>query len=122
MKLFNKKRLIRKIHIQYVYPWFKTIDGEYHTGETYAMDKNSLNCSCGEYCMINVQSMGYLEGKDGIQYPLTNIISIDWKIDKEADYNIEETFRNANEIYIPQIYYSNREIEAMENCKDKNTK
>lgn len=114
MSLFKKSISYRTIHIQYIYPYFKTVDGEYHTGYTHAMDKFSLNCECGEYRMINVTSDKYLKDSENVQYPLANIISVDWKISKEKEYKIEDRSTNPREFNIPKIYYSNKDIELLD--------
>ena len=114
MSLFKKSKSYKTICIQYIYPYFKTVDGEFHTGHTYIMDKAALNCECGEYHMHNVTSKGYLKDSNNIQYPLANIISIDWKMSKEKEYKIEEISTNPREFYISKIYYSNKDIELLE--------
>jgi hypothetical protein len=69
------------VTIQKFKPFFTTVDKEIHEGHTYGWAiKERISCSIPEYIMIDINSRGYMKDSNDIMYPLTNIISIDWKL------------------------------------------
>lgn len=102
MGLFNKVKDVCKppvMTLQKYRPTFTTVDGEEHLGCIYKWAKASgLLCSVPEYIMHSVKSNGYLDGKDKVMYPLTNIISIKWNmIDEKKVY---EDYSNRYRIFL----------------------
>jgi hypothetical protein len=86
-KLFKKDIItLRKYK-----PNFTTTDGNKHEGTVsrWAI-KERLKCSIPQYLMINITSDGYIEDKEKIMYPLTNIISIEWEVVEEI--KVEDRF------------------------------
>lgn len=80
------KKILKKdnVTVKKYKPLFVTVDNIKHEGFEYnwaIVDR--LRCSVPEYIMIDIKSDGYIEDKNGIMYPLSNIISIEWKVLKE---------------------------------------
>lgn len=63
-----------------MYPVFKTVDGNVHTGHVSRWLKvSSINCSTGKFLMYDISSAGYVLDTDDIMYPLENVVSLEWK-------------------------------------------
>lgn len=80
MSIFKKKE--KEISILKKYqPTFKTIDGKEHVGKEYNWANSSnLSCSVGEYLMIDINNSGYIKDCNSVMYPLSNVLSIEWKL------------------------------------------
>ena len=39
-----------------------------------------LKCSVPEYIMLDITSAGYIRDENEIMYPLSNVVSIEWKL------------------------------------------
>ena len=101
-KIFEKE----KITIQKFKPFFVTIDGIEHEGLNYNWGiANRLRCTIPEYIMIDIKSDGYIEDKNEIMYPLTNIVSIEWKLLEEKI--VENNFDRF------QIFVTTKELESI---------
>ena len=80
IKTFEKK----KVTIQKFKPFFVTIDGAQHEGLNYGWGiADRLLCPIPEFIMIDIESDGYIKDKDKVMYPLSNIVSIEWKLLEE---------------------------------------
>ncbi|MDF2885574.1 MAG: hypothetical protein K0R54_6150 [Clostridiaceae bacterium] len=104
MQLFKKKEKEYSVLKKYQ-PVFKTVDGEIHNGQTYKWaNASNLLCSVGEYLMININRSGYIEDNNSIMFPLTNVLSIEWKLldRKTAEGDVSKysmkTFFNDDEL------------------------
>ena len=81
------KKLFKKdiVTLRKYKPVFVTTDGVKHEGQTYNWAiVERLRCSIPKYIMIDVNSDGYIEDKEKVMYPLTNVISIEWELIKEV--------------------------------------
>lgn len=80
--MFNKFKNVfekEKVTVQKFKPLFTTVDGVEHEGETCRWCiSDRLRCEVPEYIMNFIKSDGYIKGKDGVMYILSNIISIRW--------------------------------------------
>lgn len=100
-KIFKKD----KITIQKYKPFFITIDNIKHEGLEYNWGiVDRLRCSVPEYIMIDIKSDGYIEDENKIMYPLSNIISIEWKLIEEKI--VEDNFGDY------QIFVKTKELES----------
>lgn len=98
-KIFEKK----KVTIQKFKPFFTTIDGIEHEGCNYKWGiSDRVTCTIPEYIMIVIKLYGYIEDKNGIIYPLTNVVSIEWKLLEEKI--VEDNFNN-------QVFVETKELE-----------
>lgn len=80
-KRLKEEILEPNVTIQKFKPFFTTVNNEIHEGHTYNWAiKERILCSVPEYAMIDINSRGYMKDMDGVMYPLTNIVSIDWKL------------------------------------------
>lgn len=80
-KLFKKDEIV----VRKYKPIFTTIDNVKHEGPEYNwIIVNRLRCQATDYIMIDIKSDGYIKDNNGIMYILSNVISIDWQVAKEA--------------------------------------
>lgn len=87
------KKIFKKdiITLRKYKPVFTTTDGIKHEGQTYNWAiVERLRCSIPKYIMIDIKSDGYIEDKEKVMYPLTNIVSIEWEVVREV--KLEDTF------------------------------
>lgn len=80
------KKILKKdnVTVKKYKPLFITVDNVKHEGlECNWAIEDRLICSIPEYIMLNIKSDGYIEDENRIMYPLSNIISIEWKLLKE---------------------------------------
>ena len=104
--MFKNKKLFEKekITVQKFKPFFVTVDGIEHEGLNYKWGiTNRLLCTIPEYIMIDIEENGYIKDKNEIMYPLTNIVSIEWKLLEEKI--IEDNFSKY------QIFVTTKELE-----------
>ena len=100
-QLFKKD----KVTLQKYKANFTTVDGIKHSGLTYAWAvKDRLRCGVPEYIMIDIKSEGYIEDENEVMYMLQNVISIEWKLEKEIV--VDDNFNNY------QVYVSSKEVES----------
>ena len=92
-KKFFKKDIVT---LKRYKPVFTTVDGKRHEGRTYnwAIEER-VRCTIPQYIMIDIKSDGYIEDKEKIMYPLTNVLSIEWAVvgevqleDKFSEYSV----------------------------------
>ena len=106
MGLFKKEFSKNMVTLQKFKPVFTTVDGHKHIGFEYHYGiVERLRCSVPEYIMIDIKNDGYLEDNDGVMYPLTNIVSIDWQLvdekkveDKFGEYQTCVTTKDVEQI------------------------
>lgn len=109
----QKSSKVKTALLQKYQPIFITVDGESHVGCEYKWANDSgLLCSVPKYIMIYIEQDGYMEDKDGIFYPLQNIVSIKWKLLEQK--NVADIFSNTY-----QIFFSDEEVEAMTAVEDE---
>ena len=99
MGLFKKKLFEKKmVTLQKFRTVFTTVDGNVHLGVVYNyVIAERLACSVPEWIMIDIRSDGYIMDHRYVMYPLTNIVSIDWKLEYEKV--VEDKF-GAHKIYV----------------------
>ena len=96
-KIFKKEIVTLKKYK----PIFTTTDGKVHEGHEYKWAiEERLRCSIPEYLMIDIKSDGYIKDVNDIMYMLTNVISIEWKLLKDA--MTEDTF-NSHTIFVNDV-------------------
>ena len=99
-KVFEKK----KITIQKFKPFFTTTDGSKHEGSEYKWGiSDRFVCTVPEFIMIDIKSDGYIKDKDKVMYPLTNVVSIEWKLLEERI--VEDNFSRY------ELFLSTEELE-----------
>ena len=75
--MFEKDKVI----VQKFKPFFITTDGVQHEGLDYNWGiANRVRCTIPDYLMIDIKSDGYIKDKNKIMYPLSNVVSIEWKL------------------------------------------
>lgn len=96
-KIFKKDNVTVKKYK----PIFITVDNVKHEGLEYNWAiADRLKCSIPEYIMLDIKSDGYIEDENKIMYPLSNIISIEWKLSKEMI--VEDNF-SEYQVYVKHI-------------------
>lgn len=110
--MFNKKtkqEKLPKVIFQKVRAFFKTVDGEIHTGGDYNWCASSkLNCSVGQYLMIDIKDSGYIEDEIGTMYPLSNVLSIDWVVESQCEFIDEKSYEPCY-----MLFYSTDDLKKM---------
>ena len=106
LKKIRKHMEPPRVSFQRYQPFFKTIDGMEHEGVSYKWAcREKLNCTIPEYLMTSIKCDGYAEDVNGLMYPLTNIISIEWKLLEE------QTIKS----FLPEykVFYTSEEIKEL---------
>lgn len=97
-----------KVTLQKYKPYFVTVDGVRHEGLNYCWCiAERLRCSIPEYIMVDLRSDGYIEDQDLLMHPLSNVISIEWKLIDEK--TVEDRFSQY------QIFVTTKELEKVLN-------
>ena len=99
-----------KVTLRKYRPYFATTDGVKHEGAKYNWAiSERLRCSIPQYIMIDIKSDGYIEDSNGTMYPLVNVVSIEWEVEKEMI--VEDNFDRY------QVFVTKKELEKY--VKDK---
>ena len=74
----------RKVTVQKYKSFFVTTDGERHEGVDSKWGiVGRLSSTIPQYLMRDIKIAQYIEDKDGVMYPLSNVVSIKWELLEE---------------------------------------
>ena len=110
-KRFEKEKEKEIVTLQKVAALFKTTEGLMVNSKSYKWaNVDKLSCGIGRYLMCDITEQGYINGRNGKMYLLSNVIDIDWYVEEKKNVYIKN---GVDTDY--RVFYSDDEFEEVEN-------